>query len=257
MRYTSRMKFNIHLAISIAVGLPIGFVYGSTVLAEEVQKKRAESECEKYSEVLPYLMTREYGMPLKAKVNKDIKIELNLTEEEAKHAISAINELDDISKNINYTILDGKNTSIKADIYMYSVENFQNSARTLGLTSFTYNESTGYINYPIEITLNKKCLKYKSENGVNLLNYVVKHEMMHTLGFADLYDAQYLDKSIMWYNTGADIDNFTDLDRYNIQKMYDDGEITIQKPSNSLFAAIIGEPNIIKKEKELEAEMEM
>ena len=252
MNYLSKMKFNFGMIVSAVLGIPVGIVGGINIAEKYEQKEyeKYQNEFERYSDVLPFLSTNKKGFPLRADVSKDITVKLNLTEQEIEHAINAINDLDDISKNVNYTILDNKDKSIYADIQLYSIEDMADSTHALGRTHYTYNNKTGYINYPITITLDKKCLNYTSENGVNLLNYVVKHEMMHTLGFTDLYDTKYYNKSIMWHNVWVNIDDFTGLDKYNIQKMYDNDEITVTKPANISFAT-----QVIKKEKEVELEM--
>ena len=136
-------------------------------------------------------METENGVPLKAKVKDQIVVNVNMTGEERKQAIKAINDLDSISNTLNYKILDTDNSSIYADINISVDKNLQEAKEAFGNTNFTYKKETGYLMYPLNITIDDSIVNYYSSNGVSLVDYVVKHEMMHTLGFKDIYDEQF------------------------------------------------------------------
>ena len=56
--------------------------------------------------------------------------------------------------------------------------------------------------------------------STSLMSFVIKHEMMHSLGFKDLYDSKYFNKTIMFYafSSFTNIGDYTDFDKKNIKQ---------------------------------------
>ncbi len=221
------------VAVSFILGVPAGMI-GAIAVKTAINNNTKKIEREKYKDVLPFLMETENGVPLKAKVKDQIVVNVNMTGEERKQAIKAINDLDSISNTLNYKILDTDNSSIYADINISVDKNLQEAKEAFGNTNFTYKKDTGYLIYPLNITIDDSIVNYYSSNGVSLVDYVVKHEMMHTLGFKDMYDEQYLNKTIMWHSVdnGLELDDFSELDKNNIKSMYDNDYISVARPEN-------------------------
>lgn len=221
------------IAVSFILGVPAG-ILGSIAITTTVNNKVRKVEREKYKDVLPFLLETENGVPIKAKVKDPIVVNVDMTGEERKQAIKAIHDLDSISNTLNYKIIDTDNSSIYADINISVDKNLQEAKEALGNINFTYKKDTGYLIYPLNITIDDSIVNYYSSNGVSLVDYVVKHEMMHTLGFKDIYDEQYFNKTIMWHSVdnGMELDDFSELDKNNIKSMYDNDYISVARPEN-------------------------
>ena len=234
------------VGVSFILGVPAGMI-GTIAVKTAINNNTKKVEREKYKDVLPFLMETENGVPLKAKVKDQIVVNVNMTGEERKQAIKAIQDLDDISNTLNYKILDTKNSSIYADINISVDASLAERKNAFGNTSFKYDQNTGYLEYPISITIDDSISAYYSPSGVSLVDYVVKHEMMHTLGFKDINDEQYYNKTIMWHSIDSgDLEDYSELDRMNIKSMYDNDYISVTRPKNAKI-----ECNIKQKEKEL------
>lgn len=221
----------IKLTLVVGLGFSSGILGVKAIDHFQINSIRT-SEREKYKEVLPFLLTTDYDIPLKAQVKQPITVNLELDGEDRKQAIKAIQDLDAISTKLNYKILETNNTSIYADINISTSNTLTDSTNAVGYTQYTYNNRTGYINYPITIQIDSSIKNVYDNTGVSLVDYVVKHEMMHTLGFCDLYDNTYFNKTIMWYSidSGKDVNTYTELDKMNIKKMYDNELIKSVKP---------------------------
>ena len=63
------------------------------------------------------------------------------------------------------------------------------------------------------------------------MSFVIKHEMMHSLGFKDLYDSKYFNKTIMFYafSSFTNIGDYTDFDKKNIKQVYDYTTSTVKE----------------------------
>lgn len=238
---------NLFIAISFLIGFPVGEI-AAIAINTAINNETKRVEREKYKDVLPFLLETENGVPIKAKVKDPIVVKVDMTGEERKQAIKAINDLDSISNTLNYKILDTDNNSIYADINISVDKNLQEAKEAFGNTNFTYKKDTGYLIYPLNITIDDSIVNYYSSNGVSLVDYVVKHEMMHTLGFKDIYDEQYFNKTVMWHSVddGMELDNFSELDKKNIKSMYDNDYILVTRPKNIKI-----ECNVKRKEDEL------
>lgn len=238
---------NLFIALSFLIGVPVGGI-AAIAINTAINNKTRQVEREKYRDILPFLMESKDGIPIKAKVKDPIVVKIDLTGEEREQAIKAIRDLDNISNTLNYKVLDNESNSIYADINISVDANLQESKGAFGNTTITYNEGTGYLKYPMNITIDDTVANYYSSNGVSLVDYVVKHEMMHTLGFKDIHDEQYFNKTVMWHSVdgGMELDNFSELDKKNIKSMYDNDYILVTRPENVKI-----ECNVKQKEDEL------
>lgn len=233
---------SIYVLLSISVSAPLGLYLGINLINQR-QKDVIASEKQRYGELYQYMLTTQAGRPLIAPItNKTLNIVTNnFSDKEKREIVDAIDKLDNIIDNVNYKILDSNNKNINADIYIDNdTDNMSHldeveDVHTLGITHLTYNERTAIINYPLTITIDGSCSQYYDSTGVNLLNYVVKHEMMHTLGFSDLYDEKYYNKSIMWHRVEGDVNDYTSLDEFNIKTLYDNNLITVVNENNKIL----------------------
>lgn len=149
----------------------------------------------------------------------------NATESEKQDVINAIEQINNFSPNIEYVLCESDNLTLENCIYIYTDQDIQSdiSESIGGLTTFKYNDSMATIQYPITIYIDEDVKNiYDTENNISGFSYVLKHELMHTLGFTDLYSEEYFNKSIMYYkfDISTEITGFTDFDIKNIQQVY-------------------------------------
>lgn len=124
------------------------------------------------------------GMPLVLKV-KDGVIDLNImhcfTESQLDDIKRGIMELDDIAKGFSYTTTES--SSEKQNAINIYVDNSLGSEEIAQAQFRTYNLGTNIV-YPINIVFNKD---YVNKSYIDLTS-AIKHELLHTLGFRDLYE---------------------------------------------------------------------
>lgn len=191
----------------------------------------------KFDGITEYLKHSDFDVPLTFPVDKNTPITIavnNFSEADQLKVFEAIDSFDKISENINFQISDGTNVSISSQINIYgnsTADVFGENPRHLGCTSFTYNAYTGEISYPVNIYV--KPLDDYSFVTEYTLPYIIKHELMHGFGFEDLYDQKYENQSIMYHemNYNTNINDYTDLDKANIQQLYDNKKIQVKRPT--------------------------
>lgn len=200
-----------------------------------MDQKNKRELCAGFEDVKGLMLETKSGVPLRLNLTDEpIKVAVeSFNEQDKKQVVSAIERLDDISKNLNYTILDSDNGHIDADIKIRygSVDD----ETTLGNTHLTFNEKTAVINYPIDIQIDPSVQNWRdTETNESALSFVVKHEMMHTLGFRDIYDKNFMDKTIM-FHTIANVSDYTTMDETNIKKLYDDRLVSVKRANQADF----------------------
>lgn len=210
----------------------ISMILGSSVAAVSAVDYFNSISKASSSEVSRYMMKNESGISLKLPIDKKNPISIvinNLPEKDKQKVKEAVNRLDSISTNLNYTILDNDNVKIKNKIY---INDGDMAGDVFGLTSFSYNSGEAKINYPIYITIDlDKCHEvFSTETGDNAVTAVAKHELTHTLGFADLYAEEHKNESIMWHE--LNLEDWTPSDEERIRKVYG-GEKEIIKSSET------------------------
>ncbi len=219
--------------ITTVVGAPIagGFLgkYLSDAMFDNQQKEIQNQE--RFDGVSDLMLHNGYNTPITMDVDKNTPLNVslfNFTEEEKKDAINAINDLDEISENINYTIIDNDYSKVTQNITISKISKDQlelmsQNPLTLGYASFQFNIKEAKIEFPVNIYINESVENIYDTNGVSLLSYVLKHEMMHSLGFKDMYTDDYLNKTVMYYQVSSDVEinDYTDFDKKNIKQVYD------------------------------------
>lgn len=155
-----------------------------------------------------------------------IKVNLyDFNEEEAKLVKESIKEIDSLSSNLNYVFADEYDIQTKQVLNIHNNREFDDST-TAGKAVFNYNQITGDIAFPLNIYLKKGLINahYEKDPNVKLLSHVVKHEVMHTLGFNDLRTNRWLGDSVMYYDADIASDygvtGLTEKDKYDIVKCY-------------------------------------
>ncbi len=241
------MKFKKKLLINIAVpvatiGTLVGLPIASLSLAEKYMYPDVDnSKFEKYAD--DFIKT-DRGDILRLPLNENpIPVLLgNMDDKTKMYIVDGINALDNISENINYVIYDANKydkTSgtdyIKFEI-VDSLTDYGRDENAAGLTSFNFDKKTGEILYPIEIKLEKFYADgyWDSEFTQSILTTIVKHELMHTLGFKDLYNEDDKNRSIMYYSLDPKLMTYTQEDVEKIQYCYDGKEIATTYHPNQI-----------------------
>ena len=219
--------------ITTVVGAPIagGFLGKYLADASFNNKQKEIQNQERFNGVSDLMLNNGYNTPITIDVdkNKPINVSLfNFTDEERKDAINAINDLDEISENINYNILENNHSSVSQKITISKIPRTQLTDMTkdpfvLGFASIKYSVKDATIMFPVNIYINENISDVYNKNGVSVLSYVLKHEMMHSLGFKDMYTDDYLNKTVMYYQVSQDVEisNYTEFDKKNIKQVYD------------------------------------
>ncbi len=239
------------LSFLISVGCPMGYI-ALSLYNDEVEKQIALADKEKYGDMYELMLDMKGKVITLEKFKEPITVTLakSFSEKEKEQIVDAINTLDEISPNINYNILDNPNVSITADINIDKKEKLS-MPLAVATTNLNYN-SKAQITYPIFININESYSNHFKDIDIkenDMLSHVVKHELMHTLGFCDLYDEKHYDKSIMWYSTeNAEIvPDYTERDKACINKIYDDMLVSVQHPKE-LYYSINSSNNIYKEQ---------
>ena len=228
-------------AIGTLVGMPIAAVKLTDML---LNPEVDNSKFEKYAD--DFLKTNR-GDILRLPIDKNpIPVVLGDMDEKTKeYIVEGINCLDNISENINYTIFDADDFNVKNSIDHISIEmvdslNDYGLSSAAGATNFNYNQRTAEILYPIDIKIENYYADgfWDSEYTQSVLTTIVKHELMHTLGFKDLYEKEDKNRSIMYYSLGVGTpQTFTQEDVEKIQYCYDGKEVaTVTRPNQLLIA---------------------
>lgn len=240
-RASEKVKFVLTLTIVCSLGMPFGFA-GGVYLAKLFDDWQSQVDRKNYGDMYDLMLKSNGRVVTLEKYDEPITVSLaqNFSENEKKQIVNAIESLDAISPSLNYTILENDKYSIMADINIDKGKDAI-AEHALAQTYMRYN-SKAKITYPISITLDEEfsnCFGNYTLLEDNLLCRVMKHEMMHTLGFADLYDEKHFDKSIMWYSIGnaGVVKDYTERDKYCINKIYDgDTLVTVNYPSELKFS---------------------
>ena len=236
------------LGTSIVIGMTTMVVLAGTAchaINGYVEAQEENYDQLRFDGVEHLMLTNSKGRPLCLPLSDNpIAIVLkNFTEEERLDAINAIQRLDNISENLEYVVLENDDYSIKQKIIIHNKADLdsRDHSDAFGLAEFTFNENKAEINYPINIYIDESCQGIYDTNGVSLLSYVIKHEMMHTLGFADLYTDEYYNKSVMYYSikNGMELNDYSKFDEQNIKKLYDNEYVKVVRPSHMLYTSYV------------------
>ena len=234
-------KDKIKLILTLSVVCPIGFCLGylgAMGVDNFISNLNVPVEKQKYGDMYELMLKDRLGRVVTLENFKEpitVQLAENFSDNEKKQIVEAINTLDAISPNINYTLLEDSDYKVTANISVIkSNENLK--VTSLAATSLDYTLK-GQIKFPISITIRESFSNYYAnideKFNDNLLCRVMKHEMMHTLGFADLYDRKHFDNSIMWYSTenANVVKDYTSRDKACINRIYDKMLVSVTYPS--------------------------
>ena len=211
-------KLKKFISVGLVLTCVVGFSSGC-VNMNDIMNEMTESYNSQYADVEEYMLKSGTGKVLTLPIQENpisVIIE-NLSEEDKKEVIRAVNDLDEISTNIDYKILEKDDVEIYNKIYITDGEV---PVGSLGQATFDYNNFTGKINYPIQIVIDAEGCKEltSTETGENAICAVTKHELAHTLGFKDLYEDKYRNESIMYHTVY--LEDYTEGDEYRIRQVY-------------------------------------
>ena len=210
-----KKKWGKAVAVVLLLTCVLNFSSGCANIMEGISNSLNSS----YAEVEDYMLKTDYGAVLTLPVNENpISVVIdNLSEKDKAEVIRAVNELDEISTNLDYKILETDDVQIYNKIY---ITNGKTPEGSLGQATFDYNNFTGKINYPINIVIDAEGCQSLISNvtGENAVCAVTKHELAHTLGFKDLYEDKYRNESIMYHTVY--LEDYTEGDEYRIRKVY-------------------------------------
>lgn len=199
-----------------------------------------DSKQKKFDNVKELMMKNSSDRCLSLDVSNPIGVLVQeLNENEKQEVKKTIEQMNKISPNLEYVLCETKDITLKNYIHVMSVDNLQNEFdNSYGLAIFTHDEKSATIQFPINIYINEKVNDiYDYENDVSAFSYVLKHELMHTLGFKDLYDEKYFNKTIMYheFDMSTKLYDFSESDIANIREIYGDSgeEVLIEKTESS------------------------
>lgn len=216
------------------LGVLVGGVGGPAIIKIRNDKIVENSkECDKsvIGNYIRYFALTEEGVVQKMVLDGEpIPVVIKDMDELSKqYVIDGINSLDNISEKINYTIYNEKDFDIKKNKKYISIEMCDEVGDHLGgTTHYTYNKYSGEISFPISIKLDKKFADgyWDEAYTQSVLTTIVQHELLHTLGFVDLYDINEQKKSIMYYNFDyKSVKDYTQRDKDIIASVYDGKQV--------------------------------
>lgn len=256
------LGFNILLSplwVSVGAGIAMD-------MQNKTLEKIDDSQFEKYRE---YMNTTRFGNIIRFETDKNpipVVLGENITGDVKSKIVDAINDFDDISTNVNYTIYDGNANESTAkyikfnvvdDFSNYGLNNFKGGVTTAGhiendkfnLNPFNKKEDEGpkpgeirfdnlkaTISFPITITLDGQYAdKYwDDEKTQSMLDTIVKRELMRTLGYNFTNDTKLKDSTVMWSNLDETVHDLTDSDIEMVQYCYD-GKVVASTQKSKKF----------------------
>ncbi|MGN1221817.1 MAG: hypothetical protein ACI4TT_01120 [Christensenellales bacterium] len=208
------------LTVTFAIALP-----GSSAINAVVTNNKVKNVDSKL------VMRTNFGIPVHANLNSNktinVVIDENFNETQKQNIKEAIQELDVDLKGVNYNILlDGSKAGKKC--VKITKENYdEDNTDGLAVTDLRVNNLYGVVLFPVKISLFTDIYNdmYDDPNfDKENMSEIIKHEMLHVLGFNDVYDKEYQNKTIMY---GA-IDKNTTL--FDLSQADKDMVNTVYKP---------------------------
>ena len=225
----SNTKYKILLSIRLSSIVLTPFITYKSIEYSNSQGLYADQQC--FGEYIDDFKTNSFGRPLRLPLDENpIAVVIDAENDQTKqYIIDGINALDEISTNINYTIFDSKDFEFSRNVNYINIKMVDEitntkSGDTAGIASYTYNNNTALIDYPINIQIEKYFAEgyWDLYQTKSVLTTIVQHELMHTLGFKDLYKPEDITRSIMYYQVGIGTPiTFTQEDINKIQYCYD------------------------------------
>lgn len=233
-------EYILTLTILCPITAALGYA-GAMCVDDMIQDHYAQVDRKNFGDMYDLMLKNSNGRVVTLEKFKEpitVRLAQNFSEKEKAQLVDAIQTLDDISPNLNYTLLKDDDYTVSTNIYVQKGGDCLGEM-ALATTEMKYN-SRAKIVYPISINFEKEFSDYFANVDISesdLLSHVMKHELMHTLGFADLYTPEHFDKSIMWYtiDNAVAVDDYTERDKKCINKIYDDMLVTVKHPSQMRF----------------------
>lgn len=236
MRFKDAQKIKITLLLTVS-----GLVVAPPLIAYIASQSNltvTEADKERFGEYIDYFEKNvASGRPLRLDISDPIAIVMqNIDLETKKQIVKAVTDLDNLCPNLDYVIYEDNYDSAPIKRISFSLSQQMNSS-TLGETQYIYNINKAEIKYPISITLNDYFKDaYFSDNKKPVMESVIKHELLHTLGLRDLYDENELGKTIMYYAINKDALDYTVRDKEVIDYVYGERALaTTYHPQTVVF----------------------
>lgn len=183
-------KINLLLLIGLTGSLVTNSIYANN--------KYANVDSNRYN-------TTQLGVPIVANLGIDKTIDVVIDEsfddEQKEYITTAIEELDIDLTGVSYNIMLNSDKKSKKCINILKKDCNPADKSALAETFLKHNDFYGNIVYPVNIQVYTKSLE-RGYGDLNVYNdyfsAVIKHEMLHTLGFKDVYDKKYFNKTIMY-----------------------------------------------------------
>lgn len=226
------------------------FIIGASVggIAEFTNRysKVTNADRELFGEFIDDFNTTPKGKPLRLPLQKNpIPVVIEELDDKTKNnIIEGVNALDNISEKINYDIYSENEFNRNKNnlhIYIEVIDKFEEDDKdcvTAGVAMIKASALTAKIQYPIVIQISDRVVSqpYGEEEKKALLTSIVKHELMHTLGFRDLYKEEDKHRSIMYYLKDYDtVLDYTKEDIKKIQYVYDRKfDVSVERPDTIL-----------------------
>lgn len=176
-------------------------------------------QLEKFNQTDLTLMNKNFfGVPytiISPNENIMVSISKNFTEEEQTKIVKAVNDLDILAEGLNFSCEITDDTSSKKIVVKEEIlESSSVNIIPLAKTTTTRNELTAKLYYPMNVSINANF------NDISILEEIVKHELLHTLGFKDVREDNLKNKTIMFWNICENADDLTQLDIDTLNAIY-------------------------------------
>lgn len=240
------MKEKKSIMLKIGVGASLLGLFVGSVAGPTIVKIKNNMDIEKWTEYdenvigeyMPYFGITEKGLAEKLILDDNpIPIVLgSMSEQSRQYVVDGINALDIVSDKINYTIYDAKDFEKKNGVRYICIEMCDSIADHLGgRTSYKIDNYSGEILMPIKIQIDKmyEDAYFDESYTQSVLTTIVQHELLHTLGFKDIYDLEQRNNTIMYYNlTSNSPRTLTQRDIDIISQVYDGKKSADKTPSS-------------------------
>ena len=198
----TKSKFNKAVAMANIVSYTILIGLGGSI---GINALVANSRCKGVDNKL--VMRTDFGVPIIANLGFDKTVDIVVDEtfnKTQKASIKeAIEELDVDLKGVRYNILLNDEKAGKECINITKSNSDDFNKNAFARTDMNINNYFGTVLYPVQITIFSDVYNANySDPDFNkeAISGIVKHEMLHTLGFSDVYDNEYQNKTIMYGN---------------------------------------------------------
>ena len=226
----SQKKQNI--VLKILMGLPLACV-GSMLATMGIVEVRRNNVSD-FGENTKYFLKNGNGKPLRLDLSSGtlaVVMDNAFTPEAKQYTADAIKKLDNILPNTTVKLYSQQDYDGNFKyIYLNLVEqDIINNGSSAGITHLTYNANTAVIDYPINISIDKKYLDFfvADSNHESVFSTIVQHELGHALGLKDLTLADTFAvtesgdiNSIMAGNLGVGTINYSSQDAQNLNVAY-------------------------------------